>query len=59
MFFEMLTGQRPYIGKSAMEIMAQHASAPVPRLPSHVALQQALVDRLMAKELSAALRLGG
>ena len=52
MFFEMLTGHRPYMGKSAMEIMEQHAGAPVPRLPSHVALQQALVDRLMAKELS-------
>jgi DNA-binding NarL/FixJ family response regulator len=52
MFFEMLTGHRPYIGKSAMEIMEQHAAASVPRLPSHVALQQALVDRLMAKELS-------
>ena len=35
MFFEMLTGQRPYIGNSAMEIMEQHATAPVPRLPSH------------------------
>jgi len=52
MFFEMLTGHRPYIGKTAMEIMEQHAAASVPRLPSHVALQQALVDRLMAKELS-------
>jgi serine/threonine protein kinase len=52
MFYEMLTGQRPYSGKTAMEIMAQHASAPVPRLPANVALQQALVDRLMAKELS-------
>lgn len=52
MFFEMLTGHRPYIGKSAMEIMEQHATSPVPRLPSHVALQQALVDRLMAKDLS-------
>ncbi|MGA2396704.1 MAG: protein kinase [Steroidobacteraceae bacterium] len=51
MFFEMLTGHRPYIGKSAMEIMEQHATAPVPRLPPHVALQQALVDRLMSKEL--------
>jgi eukaryotic-like serine/threonine-protein kinase len=52
MFYEMLTGQRPYSGKTAMDIMAQHAGAPVPRLPSSVALQQALVDRLMAKELS-------
>jgi len=52
MFYEMLTGQRPYSGKSAMDIMAQHAGAPVPRLPSGVSLQQALVDRLMAKQLS-------
>ncbi|HTV97767.1 MAG TPA: protein kinase [Steroidobacteraceae bacterium] len=52
MFFEMLTGHRPYIGKSAMEIMEQHATAPVPRLPAHAALQQALVDRLMAKDPS-------
>jgi eukaryotic-like serine/threonine-protein kinase len=52
MFYEMLTGQRPYGGRTAMEIMAQHASATVPRLPANVALQQALVDRLMAKQLS-------
>jgi eukaryotic-like serine/threonine-protein kinase len=52
MFYEMLTGQRPYSGKSAMDIMEQHAAAPVPRLPGNVALQQALVDRLMAKQLS-------
>jgi DNA-binding NarL/FixJ family response regulator len=49
MFYEMLTGQRPYSGRSAMAIMAQHAAAAVPRLPANVALQQALVDRLMAK----------
>jgi DNA-binding NarL/FixJ family response regulator len=52
MFYEMLTGQRPYSGRSAMDIMEQHATAPVPRLPDNVALQQALVDRLMAKDLS-------
>lgn len=51
-FYEMLTGQRPYSGRSAMAIMAQHAGSPVPKLPPAVALQQALLDRLMAKELS-------
>jgi eukaryotic-like serine/threonine-protein kinase len=49
MFYEMLTGQRPYNGRSAMAIMAQHAGSPVPILPSNVAAQQALLDRLMAK----------
>ena len=51
MFYEMLTGQRPYSGRSAMAIMAQHATAAVPILPPNVALQQALLDRLMAKRL--------
>ena len=51
MFYEMLTGQRPYSGRSAIAIMAQHAGSPVPILPPNVALQQALLDRLMAKRL--------
>jgi DNA-binding NarL/FixJ family response regulator len=49
MFYEMLTGLRPYSGRSAMAIMTQHAGSPVPTLPPAVALQQALLDRLMAK----------
>jgi DNA-binding NarL/FixJ family response regulator len=52
MFYEMLTGQRPYSGRSAMDIMAQHAGSPVPTLPPNVAPQQALLDRLMAKRLT-------
>jgi serine/threonine protein kinase len=51
MFYEMLTGERPYTGRTALAIMAQHAGSPVPTLPPHVALQQALVDRLMAKRV--------
>jgi serine/threonine protein kinase len=53
MFYEMLTGQRPYGGRSALAIMAQHSSEPVPTLPSAAALQQPLLDRLMAKQPSA------
>ncbi len=49
-FYEMLTGRRPYTGASAISIMAQHAGAAVPPLPAHAVDQQALVDRLMAKD---------
>ena len=50
MFYEMLTGLRPYNGRTAMAIMAQHAGSAVPILPPNVALQQGLLDRLMAKQ---------
>jgi len=53
MFYEMLTGERPYGGRSALSIMAQHTSSPVPRLPAPTAVQQPLLDRLMAKQQSA------
>jgi ActR/RegA family two-component response regulator/predicted Ser/Thr protein kinase len=53
MFYEMLTGQRPYAGRTAMAIMSQHAGSPVPTLPEPTSAQQPLLDRLMAKQQSA------
>jgi serine/threonine-protein kinase PpkA len=53
MFYEMLTGQRPYLGRNAIAIMAQHAHSPVPILPQASAAQQPLLDRLMAKRQNA------
>ncbi len=53
MFYEMLTGQKPYGGRSVVAIMSQHASRPVPVLPEATAAQQPLLDRLMAKQQSA------
>ena len=50
MFYEMLTGQRPYGGRSAVAIMSQHTASPVPTLPESTAAQQPLLDRLMAKQ---------
>jgi predicted Ser/Thr protein kinase len=53
MFFEMITGEKPYVGQSAVAVLAQHTNAPPPRLPSRLAALQALIDRLMAKEARA------
>ncbi|MGH8478018.1 MAG: serine/threonine-protein kinase [Gammaproteobacteria bacterium] len=47
--YEMLTGAKPYTGKTAVEVMAQHIGAPMPHLPSAVAVYQPLIERLLAK----------
>jgi eukaryotic-like serine/threonine-protein kinase len=49
MFYEMITGRKPYTGLSAIDVLQQHVTAPVPQLPhSHVHLQ-ALLEGLIAK----------
>jgi serine/threonine protein kinase len=49
LFYEMVTGRKPYTGLSAIDVLQQHVTAPVPQLPhSHVHLQ-ALLEGLIAK----------
>jgi eukaryotic-like serine/threonine-protein kinase len=49
LFYEMITGRKPYSGLSAMDVLQQHVTAPVPQLPhSHMHLQ-ALLEGLIAK----------
>jgi len=47
--FEMLTGQKPYVGGTAMEVLQQHVSAPLPTLPADLSRYQPLLARLLAK----------
>ncbi len=47
--YEMLTGQKPYIGTTAMEVLQQHVSAPLPQLPGDLARYQPLLAKLLAK----------
>jgi serine/threonine-protein kinase PpkA len=48
-FFEVLTGRKPYGSDSVVGIIMQHKQAPVPKLPAEFADYQELLDLLMAK----------
>jgi serine/threonine protein kinase len=50
LMFEMLTGAKPYTGRSIPEIIDAHIRAPVPRLPDELRQYQPLIDGLMAKD---------
>lgn len=50
LFFELLTGTRPFPGASFPEIAAQHLHAPIPRLPAAIGMLQPVLERLLAKK---------
>jgi DNA-binding response OmpR family regulator len=47
--YEMLAGNKPYTGETAMEVLQQHVSAPMPTLPPERARYQPFLERLLAK----------
>ena len=47
--YEMLTGQKPYTGGTALEVLQQHVNAPPPQLPQSLERYQPLLARLVAK----------
>ena len=48
-FFEMLTGYKPFEGDTAMAVIVQHQQAAVPRLPAGLSGFQPCIDKMMAK----------
>lgn len=48
-FYEMLTGEKPYLAETAMGIIYKHAQAPVPLLPPRLAEYQSLINMMLAK----------
>lgn len=48
-FYEMLTGNKPYISDSVIGIVIQHQQAPVPSLPDDLNEYQPLLNKMMAK----------
>ena len=49
MFYEMLTGQKPYTGGSAMEVIYKHKRADLPKIPPQFADYREILLRLLAK----------
>ena len=48
--YELLTGNKPYTGTSAMEVMQQHVHGPRPRLPIEYVEYEALLEHFMARQ---------
>jgi serine/threonine protein kinase len=53
MLYQMLAKTAPFQGSSAIEILQQHVSAPVPPLPRSQDDFQGLIDVLLAKDPAA------
>ena len=51
-FFEMLTGIKPFPGDNFFDVLDKHRHQPVPALPRDLAPYQEAVDRLIAKRAS-------
>jgi serine/threonine protein kinase len=49
-FFELLTGTRPFTGETLELLLARHLTAPTPALPAHLQPAQPVIDQLMAKD---------
>ena len=49
MFYEMLTGQKPYTGATAMEVIYKHKRAELPPVGPQLAQYQPILARLLAK----------
>ena len=48
-YYEMLTGRKPYTGASAMEVIYKHKRAELPKIAPEFAIYDALLQRLLAK----------
>jgi hypothetical protein len=48
--FELLSGNKPYTGSSAIEVMQQHVYGPRPRLSAQLLQYEALLEHFMARQ---------
>ncbi|MBT8136474.1 MAG: protein kinase [Gammaproteobacteria bacterium] len=50
LFYELLTGRKPYTASSPMAVIYKHTHAAIPQLPRELLKYQPLIARMMAKE---------
>ena len=50
MLYEMLTGKKIYDRANPAELVRLHVHEPAPRLPEEIAVHQALLDKMLAKD---------
>jgi len=48
-FYEMLTGEKPYPAETVFDVVMQHRQAPIPRFSGDLQVFQPLLDKMMAK----------
>jgi serine/threonine-protein kinase PpkA len=58
-FYELLVGRVPYQADDSLAVGIMHITAPLPRLPPHLATLQPVLDRLLAKEPEQRFQHGG
>ena len=50
MFFELITGKKPYRASNAQALLYQHVNSPLPELPPDAAKFTAITHKMMAKD---------
>ena len=51
-FYEMLSGEKPFAGGNLIQIFSAHLNKPVPTLPHEVLMYQPIIDGLLAKHIT-------
>ncbi len=49
-FYEMLTGDKPFQGESPVHVVFKHLNEPIPQLPDAIAMYQPLLEKMTAKD---------
>lgn len=50
-FYELMTGKKPYVSGSMINLMKMHALAPIPKLPEASRCYQYVLDKMLAKSV--------